>query len=85
MRDLLAENDKRLENHFSMEHNEPHSHNGSHLNINQPTQEQKVEKTERELPQPVESQQPIPLPPSPMEFSNDSNSGDGNFDENQSE
>jgi Pou domain - N-terminal to homeobox domain len=84
MRDLLAENDKRLENHFSMEQNEPHSHNGSHMNINQAIQDHKIEKTERE-PNPVENQQPMQLPSSPMEFSNDSNSGDGNFEENQSE
>lgn len=83
MRELLAESDKRSESHFSMEQNQNQNQtqNGSQLKINQSLQEKLVEKTERESPQPPDNQQSIALPSSPMQFSNDSNSGDGNFDD----
>lgn len=85
MRELLAEGDKRSESHFSMEQNHQNqTHNGSQLKINQALQEKLIDKTERESPQPPDNQQSIALPSSPMQFSNDSNSGDGNFDELQS-
>ena len=87
MRELLAEGEKRSENHYSMEQNQNQNqtHNGSQLKINQSLQEKLVEKAERESPQPPDNQQSIARSQSsPMQFSNDSNSGDGNFDELQS-
>ena len=81
MRELLADNDKRPESHFSMEQNQPQIHNGSQLKINQALQDKLAEKTERESPHTTDNQQPITLSSSPMQFSNDSDSGDGNFDE----
>lgn len=86
MRELLAEGDKRSESHYSMDHhqNQNQTHNGAQLKINQSLQEKLVEKTERESPQPPDNQQSHALPPSPMHFSNDSNSGDNNFDDLQS-
>lgn len=83
MRELLSD-DKRSESRFSMDQSPTQTHNGSQLKINQSLQEKLVEKTERESPHPADNQQPIALSPSPMQFSNDSNSGDGNFDELQS-
>lgn len=83
MRELLADNDKRPESHFSMEPSQPH--NGGQLKINQALQEKSIEKIERESPPPSDNQRSNPMPTSPMQFSNDSNSGDGNFDELQSE
>ncbi|CRL04915.1 CLUMA_CG018178, isoform A [Clunio marinus] len=85
MRELLAEGDKRMEGHFTMEQSPSQSQNGSQLKINQSIQEKTVEKTERELSPPTENQQQNALSSSPMQFSNDSNSGDGNFDELQNE
>lgn len=85
MRELLSDGDKRPESHFSMEQSPPQTQNGSQLRINQSLQEKLIEKVERESPHPPDNQQPTPLPSSPMQFSNDSNSGDGNFDELPSE
>lgn len=85
MRELLADTDKRPESHFSMAQSPTRGHNGSQLKINQALQETLAEKAERESPQPSDNQQPIALPSSPMQFSNDSNSGDGHFDDLQSE
>lgn len=86
MRELLSDGDKRSETHFAMDQNQNQNqtHNGSQLKINQSLQEKLVEKTERDSPQPPDNQQSIALQSSPMHFSNDSNSGDGNFDELQS-
>lgn len=85
MRELLSEgSEKRTESHFSLEPNQNQTHNGSQLKINQTLQETLAEKTERESPQPPDNQPSITLPSSPMQFSNDSNSGDGNFDDLQS-
>jgi hypothetical protein len=67
-------------------HQQPQTHNGGQLKINQALQEKIAEKAERESsPHSHDNQQPITLPSSPMQFSNDSNSGDGNFDDLQSE
>lgn len=84
MRELLADPEKRSESHYPMERSPSHAHNGSQLKINQALQEE-MKKSERESPQPPDNHQPIALPSSPTQFSNDSNSGDGNFDELQSE
>lgn len=85
MRELLADTDKRPESNFSMNQSPTRGHNGSQLKINQALQETLAEKAERESPQQTDNQQPIALPTSPMHFSNDSNSGDGHFDDLQSE
>lgn len=82
MRELLSDSDKRPESQRS---STPTHRNGSQqLKINQALQEKLNEKTERESPQTSDNQQPNEMPTSPMQFSNDSNSGDGNFDELQS-
>lgn len=81
MRELLADNEKRPESHFSMEQSPTRSHNGSQLKINQALQETLAEKSEQESTQPSENQQVNALPSSPMNFSNDSNSGEGHFDD----
>lgn len=85
MRELLADTDKRPESHFSMEQSPTRGHNGSQLKINQALQETLAEKSDRESPQPSENQQSTALPSSPMQYSNDSNSGDARFDDLQSE
>jgi hypothetical protein len=82
MRELLTEGDKRAENQQSPIRT--HSNGSQQLKINQALQDKLIEKAERESPQPLDNQQPNEMPTSPMQFSNDSNSGDGNFDELQS-
>jgi hypothetical protein len=84
MRELLTEGDKRSESQQSPIRT--HSNGSQQLKINQALQEKLIEKAERESPQPPDNQhQQNEMPTSPMQFSNDSNSGDGNFDELQSE
>lgn len=87
MRELLAEGEKRPESRFSIDQSSIQTQNGSQLKINQAllaVQDKLTEKTEKESPQPPDNHPQNELPSSPMQFSNDSNSGDENFNDLQS-
>lgn len=68
-----------------MDQNAHQGHNESQLKINQSFQDRMLEKLDLETPQQSENPETIHLPSSPMQFSNDSNSEEGIFDESHSE